>query len=154
MPRKSVVKSAGRKSAKAAPPTAGYSGTPLPKKMGVDGGRSVLLLRAPKGFEDQIRDPAGGQTIKRGGRGPAEVVIWFVKRRSELEEGLDAAIASMAQGGGLWVAWPKKASGVVTDVTEDVIRNAGLAKGIVDYKVCAIDATWSGLKFARRKKKP
>lgn len=149
MPRKPAPKPV--KTRVAASPT-GYSGTPLPKKLGVDGDRSVILLHAPKGFEEVIRDGSGVQKIRRGDRGQADVVIWFIKSRGELEERLDAAIAAMAEGGGLWIAWPKKASGIVTDLSEDDIRDAALPKGIVDYKVCAIDATWSGLKFARRKK--
>ena len=149
MPRKAAAKPVKTRVAAA---TAGYSGTPLPKKLGVDGERSVMLLNAPKGFEAAIDDGSGQQQIKRGGSDQADVVICFVKSKAELADQLASAIAAMAEGGGLWFAWPKKASGIVTDVTEDDIRNAALPKGIVDYKVCAIDATWSGLKFARRKK--
>ena len=155
MPRKPITKPAmptkSKKPAASGEP-AGYSGTPLPKKLGVDGDRSVLLMNAPKGFEELIRDDSGMQRIKRGGSGSADVVIWFVKNRGEMDDGLDRAIAAMAEGGGLWIAWPKKASGIVTDVSEEVVRETGLAAGIVDYKVCAIDATWSGHKFARRKR--
>jgi hypothetical protein len=140
-----------KKSAEPAAP-AGYSGTPLPRKLGVDGDRVVILLHAPKGFENLIRDESGLQRIKRGDRGQADVVIWFVKKRSELKSRLPVAKKAIAEGGAIWFAWPKKASGVVTDITEDVIRKIGLANGLVDYKVCAIDETWSGLKFARRKK--
>jgi hypothetical protein len=78
-----------------------------------------------------------------------DLVVWFVRRRLELETGILRIGAEMGQG--LWVAWPKKASGLKTDVTEDVVRGAGLANGLVDYKVCAINEVWSGLKFARRK---
>lgn len=152
MPRRPVDQPVKKKAVKPAPAPAGYSGTPLPKKLGVDGDRSVLLMNAPMGFEDLIRDDSGMQRIKRGRSGSADVVIWFVKNRGELDDGLDRAIAAMAEGGGLWIAWPKKASGIVTDVSEDVVRETGLAAGIVDYKVCAIDATWSGHKFARRKR--
>ncbi len=129
--------------------TAGYSKTPLPKKLGVDGDRTVLLIGAPTGFDNTIglkkRDP-------RLVRAKADVVILFVKSKAELKRSLPRALRAMALGGGLWIAWPKKSSGVVTDVSEDTVRNAGLKSGVVDYKVCAIDDTWSGLKFARRKK--
>lgn len=152
MPRKPAARPNEAAKTRAPALTSGYSGTPLPKKLGVDGDRTVLLLNAPKGFEAIVDDGSGRQRIKRGGRGQGDVVICFVKSRAELESCVSDAIAAMAEGGGLWFAWPKKASGIVTDVTEDVIRNAALPKGIVDYKVCAIDATWSGLKFARRKK--
>lgn len=131
--------------------TSGYSGTPLPKKLGVDKAESVALLDAPKGFETQI---AGGNTrteIRRGARGTADVVIWFVKSEARFRAGLKKAIKTMGNSGALWIAWPKKASGVVSDLSEGIIRTTALANGIVDYKVCAIDATWSGLKFARRK---
>jgi hypothetical protein len=131
---------------------AGYSGTPLPQKLGVDGDRTVILLHAPKGFESLIRDKSGLQHIRRGDRGQADVVIWFVKKQSELKSRLSAAKQAIAEGGAIWFAWPKKASGVATDISEDVIRKVGLANGLVDYKVCAIDEVWSGLKFARRKK--
>ncbi len=149
MPRKPAAKPVKTRVAAA---SSGYSGTPLPKKLGVDGDRSILLLNAPKEFEATIDDGSGAQQIKRGARGQADVVICFVKSKAELADQLTSAIAAMAEGGGLWFAWPKKASGIVTDLSENDIRDAALPKGIVDYKVCAIDATWSGLKFARRRK--
>jgi hypothetical protein len=82
-------------------------------------------------------------------RGAPELTIWFISSKRELEGRMQEIAASMGQG--LWIAWPKKASGIKTDVTEDVVRDCALPHGIVDYKVCAINATWSGLKFARRK---
>ncbi|MBI5764110.1 MAG: DUF3052 family protein [Planctomycetes bacterium] len=132
--------------------TSGYSGTPLPKKLGVDKAETVALLDAPKGFETQIAAGNSRTEIRRGARGTADLVIWFVKTEAKFRAGLKKAKQTMADGGGLWIAWPKKASGVVSDLSEGVIRTAALANGIVDYKVCAIDATWSGLKFARSKK--
>jgi hypothetical protein len=131
--------------------TSGYSGTPLPKKLGVDGGRSVLLIGAPDGFEKSICD-GSTQDVRRAGKKPADVVMLFSKSEADFTKRLPAAKSAMNEGGGLWIAWPKKASGVKTDLTENVIREHGLAAGLVDYKVCAIDATWSGLKFARAKK--
>jgi hypothetical protein len=131
--------------------TSGYSGTPLPKKLGVDGDRSVILLHAPKGFENLIRDRDGGLRIRRGDRGQADVVIWFAKQQAELKKRLAAAKKAIAEGGAMWIAWPKKTSGVRSDLSEDAVRAVALAAGLVDYKVCAIDDTWSGLKFARRR---
>lgn len=131
----------------------GYSGTPLPKKLGVDGDKSVLLMEAPEGFEAKIGVAKGDKRVRRGGRGKADVVILFVGSRAEYQKKLPGAINSMEEGGGLWAAWPKKSSGVKTDIDENFIRDLGLESGIVDYKVCAIDEMWSGLKFARRRAK-
>lgn len=128
----------------------GYSGTPLPKKLGVDKGRSVNLLHAPKGFEALIRGD-GRSRIRKGGRAPADVVIWFVKKKAELAGRLPMAMKAMTEGGALWLAWPKKTSCVASDLSEGTVRQVALKRGLVDYKVCAIDETWSGLKFARRR---
>jgi len=130
-------------------PLAGYSGTPLVKKLGIKPDTTVALLGAPRGFRRELVDlPASVRLVTRASP-PADLVIWFVTARKDLEAGVAAARRQMTSG--LWVAWPKRASGVVTDVTEDVVRAAGLANGLVDYKVCAVNAIWSGLKFARRK---
>jgi hypothetical protein len=128
---------------------AGYSGTPLVKKLGIKPGTRVALLGAPRGFRSELKEPPPGVRFETTlGRAP-DLAIWFVHSRREVDGRMGQVAASM--GSGLWVAWPKKASGVVTDVTEDVIRAAGLSHGLVDYKVCAINAVWSGLKFARRR---
>jgi hypothetical protein len=128
---------------------AGYSGTPLVRKLGIKPDSRLVLMGAPRGFRATLAGLPAGVRIGTLLDGAPDLAIWFVSSRREVEGRMPQIAAAMGQG--LWVAWPKKASGVVTDVTEDVIRNAGLAHGIVDYKVCAIDATWSGLKFARRK---
>lgn len=133
--------------AKAKP--AGYSGTPLVQKLGIKPATSLALLGAPQGFTEQLDGLPGDVRIVKKLDGAPDLAIWFVRSRREVEGRMPEVSGAMGQG--LWVAWPKKASGVVTDVTEDVIRAAGLANGIVDYKVCAIDVTWSGLKFARRR---
>ena len=108
---------------------------------------------APAGFPGDPRitaDPLpDGVAISTRASGVPELTIWFVTRRKELEG--DIARVSVAMGQGLWIAWPKKSSALAVDVTEDVVRNAGLAHGLVDYKVCAIDPTWSGLAFKRRR---
>jgi hypothetical protein len=130
---------------------AGYSGTPLPKKLGIKAGSTVALSGAPPDFENTLGLLPEDVTIRRQVRGRSDRVLWFVKRVSDLERGVKRMESSLADGGGLWIAWPKKASGVVTDLTQADVRRVGLASGLVDYKICAIDATWSGLLFARRK---
>ena len=129
---------------------AGYSGTPLPKKLGIRDGTRVALVGAPKGFERTLGALPSGATLRREGRAKADIVILFVTKATELERRLPA-VARLIEVGGLWIAWPKRASGVATDLTEDAIREAALPLGLVDHKVCAIDATWSGLRFAWRR---
>lgn len=130
---------------------AGYSGTPLPKKLGVKAGSLVVVVNMPDGFVAQLGAMPLGARLSTRAVGSPDLVVWFARSKRELDGRVASIGALVATGGGLWIAWPKKASGVVTDLTEDVVRGAGLAHGLVDYKVCAIDATWSGLKFARRK---
>lgn len=146
-----------RKPAKGTPPAvaprvpAGYSGTPLPKKLGIKAGQTVLLLGAPDGFESTLGSlPEDVRLVSRSAR-PVELVILFAKSRADLAKCFPASVKAMAEGGGLWISWPKKASGVLTDLTENDVRGTGLKSGLVDYKICAIDETWSGLKFARRR---
>lgn len=123
--------------------TAGYSGTPLVRKLGVEAGMRIAVLDAPEGFDV-------GPAARRLG-GSKDMVIVFVTARRDLERRLDALRRAIAPDGMVWVAWPKKASKVPTDVTEDVVREVVLPTGLVDVKVCAIDATWSGLKVVIRK---
>lgn len=123
--------------------TAGYSGKALPDKLGVKPGMKLAVLGAPEGFD------VGPATSRLGGS--KDMVIVFVTARRELERRLDALRRAIAPDGMVWVAWPKKASKVATDVTEDVVRDVVLPAGLVDVKVCAIDATWSGLKVVIRK---
>jgi len=127
---------------------AGYSGTPLVKKLGIKPDSSLALVGAPRGFRKELVGlPARVRVTSRAAGGP-DLIVWFVTSARSLDARIAATGRSM--GAGLWIAWPKKASGVVTDVTEDVVRRAGLAHGLVDYKVCAINETWSGLKFAKK----
>jgi hypothetical protein len=91
-----------------------------------------------------------GIALRDRARGPLDVVLYFVTRRAELERRLDRLAASLDPAGGLWVAWPKRASGIDTDVTEDVVREVALPRGLVDNKVCAIDDVWSGLRLVIR----
>jgi hypothetical protein len=135
------------------PPSAlaGYSGTPLPKKLGIKEHTAVVLVNAPDAFERTLTPLPPGVTVRHGGRGARDLTIWFVSSRRELEDGIGVR-AGLVGDGGLWIAWPKRASGVATDVTQNDVRRIGLASGLVDYKISAIDDTWSGLKFATRKR--
>jgi hypothetical protein len=127
---------------------AGYSGTPLPRKLGIKPGHRVLLIAAPKTF---TLDVDGDVTVqKRVGREPYDVALAFCANRADAERRMDTLPAHIKTAGALWLAWPKKASGVRTDLDDNVIRAIGLNAGLVDVKVCAIDDTWSGEKFVRR----
>ncbi len=123
---------------------AGYSGTPLPQKLGIKDGSKVALVNAPTGFADVLG--VGGKD-----RAPLDVIVLFVTRRAELERQLGSCRGKMQPDAGLWIAWPKKASKVPTDITEQTIRDVALPTGLVDNKVCAIDETWSGLRLVIRK---
>jgi hypothetical protein len=129
---------------------AGYSGKPLTQKLGVKEGATVVLVDAPEGAEALLTPLPAGATLRRGNRGRREITIWFVTARRELERRFEA-VARAVGGGTLWMAWPKRASGVATDITEDTVREVALPAGLVDTKVCAIDATWSGLRLTRRR---
>ncbi|HVU04846.1 MAG TPA: hypothetical protein VHE30_24010 [Polyangiaceae bacterium] len=131
---------------------AGYSSTPLPKKLGIKEGSRVLLLGAPKDFERTLGAlPALASLARKAPRGgPFDVVIRFFTSEAELGREFGHAKAHLATDGGLWIAWPKKASGVPTDVTENTVRACALASGLVDNKVCAIDDVWSGLRVVYR----
>ena len=127
----------------------GYSGTPLVKKLGIKPASTLALVSAPDGFSKELVGlPADVRIVTRAA-GTPDLGIWFVRSRRDLDARIRPIGARL--GGALWIAWPKKASGVVTDITENAVRDAGLAHGLVDYKVCAITDVWSGLKFARRK---
>lgn len=129
---------------------AGYSGTPLPKKLGIKPGTTVALVDAPAGFERTLGALPDGVRLRRSARGACEVALWFVGTKAACARGLHAW-ARRDDWRALWICWPKKASGVRTDLTGGAVRTFALAAGLVDYKVCAVDATWSGLCFARRK---
>lgn len=129
---------------------AGYSGTPLPKKLGIREKYAVVLINPPEHFERKLEPLPSGVEIVDDPRG-ANVTVLFASSQSELVRDFRGLTKALPEKTVLWVAWPKKASGVVTDLTENVVREFGLGAGWVDYKVCAIDETWSGLCFARRK---
>jgi hypothetical protein len=128
----------------------GYSGTPLVQKLGIKPGARLALLRAPDGFDAVLGELPAGVTVLRRLGARVDVALAFFLSRSELERRLPALSAAIDPAGGLWIAWPKRASGVATDVTEDVVREVGVAGGLVDNKVCAIDETWSGLRLVYR----
>ena len=121
---------------------AGYSGTPLPKKLGITEGSTLALIGAPPGLIDRL--PPGVE-VKHQARGSADVVVAFFTQRREFERRIDALARMVFPAGGLWVAWPKRSSGIETTMHEDVVREVALPLGLVDNKVCAIDETWSGL---------
>jgi CheY-like chemotaxis protein len=129
---------------------AGYSGTPLPKKLGIREKSSVVLVNAPDRFERKLEPLPAGAEI-RGEADGANVVLLFVTSLAELARDFRPLAKALSQKVAFWIAWPKKASGVKTDVTENLLREFALDAGWVDYKVCAIDETWSGLCFARKK---
>jgi hypothetical protein len=130
---------------------AGYSGTPLPKKLGIKPGQRVLLLGAPEGFEaDVLGDLPEGVRVGRSARGEADVIVSFHTERADLARRMPVLRKAMVANAGLWIAWPKKASKVPTDLTENAVRELALANVLVDNKVAALDATWSGLRLVIR----
>jgi hypothetical protein len=129
---------------------AGYSGTPLAKKLGIKVGQRVAFPGAPDDFATLLGELPKGVSIRGRAAGPLDVIVFFTKRRAELERRLPTLRRAMDPAAGLWIAWPKRSSGVETDMTEDVARELGLANRLVDNKVCAIDETWSGLRLVIR----
>ena len=131
---------------------AGYSGTPLVQKIGIKAGHRVVLRNHPASFLRYLgRLPQGVKPSERLG-GKANVVVFFTDKLARLEKDFAALARSLEPDGMLWIAWPKRASGLPTDLTEDVVRRVALERGLVDVKVCAIDDTWSGLKLVIRLK--
>jgi hypothetical protein len=128
---------------------AGYSGTPLIKKLGVKPGFKVVFVNAPSGFIDTLELPEG-VVVHRAARTQLDFVLLFVKSQKELKQKFSLLAAKLTPSGMLWVSWPKKISGVQSDLNENIVREIGLAGGMVDVKVCAIDEVWSGLKFVFR----
>jgi hypothetical protein len=129
---------------------AGYSGTPLPKKLGIKEGHRVAFPNEPTEFRAALGELPGGVEVRRQARGPLDVIVAFFTRRADFERRLERLEANLERDGGLWIAWPKRSSGVATDMTEDVVREVALPRGLVDNKVCAIDETWSGLRLVIR----
>jgi CheY-like chemotaxis protein len=131
----------------------GYSGVPLPKKLGIKAGSTVALVDAPEPFDKTLGDlPEGARLLAEDG-GSFDLMLWFVRSSAQLQSGMKRMAARIGDKP-LWIIWPKKTSGLALDLTQQSVRSSGLAEGLVDYKVCAVDATWSGLLFRRRKSPP
>ena len=130
----------------------GYSGTPLPKKLGIKEGFRISLTNAPDDVTAELKIALSSCESSRDGRQPIDFAMLFTKSESELAKEFKRIGNRLAPAGMLWISWPKKSSGVATDVDENVVREIGLAAGLVDVKVCAVTEIWSGLKFVRRVK--
>jgi len=131
----------------------GYSGTPLPRKLGIGEGDEVALIGAPEWLEDSLRAVPDVASLHTDLQDDAryDVMLAFVTQRAELEAELPRLRARMAPACGLWIAWPKRASGLQTDMTDNVVREVALPTGLVDNKVCAIDDTWTGVRLVIRR---
>jgi hypothetical protein len=130
---------------------AGYSNTPLARKLGIQPAARVALVNAPVGLPTLLGPlPPGAVFLDATGEEPSDVILFFVRGRAEVLASFGGLADRLARNGGLWVCWPKKASGVVTDLTEDVVRAIGLEAGLVDNRICAVDGTWSALRFVYR----
>jgi hypothetical protein len=129
---------------------AGYSGKPLVAKLGLKPDTRIAIVNAPTGYDRVLGKLPLGVTRQRRVAGPLDFIQCFTHSKGELERRFPVLERALAPAGMLWISWPKQASGVATDLTEDVIRAIGLAHGLVDVKVVAVDEVWSGLKFVRR----
>jgi hypothetical protein len=131
---------------------AGYSGTPLPKKLGVRENLRLALINAPQNFRSQLGDlPTDTKIVKRLTK-PLDLILLFVDSEKNLANQFPAVSNKLSSNGMIWIAWPKKSSGVATDLSFERVQRIGLACGLVDVKICAIDEVWSGLKFVYRLK--
>jgi CheY-like chemotaxis protein len=131
----------------------GYSNTPLPKKLGIKANMAIALINCPDGFKKLLGElPRGTILVEKTGKSH-DLMVWFLLSEKELRGGIKKMKAGLAEKGCLWIAWPKKTSGIQSDLSQVVVRKIGLDAGLVDFKVCSIDDTWSGLKFVKRKLK-
>jgi hypothetical protein len=128
---------------------AGYSKTPLPQKLGIKAGSTVAVIDAPEGFLDTLAPLPDDVTFSSTARKP-DLTLWFVRSRKAHASKL-ARIVKLAEHGHVWTIWPKLSSALASDISETYVRGVSLEAGLVDFKVCAVDDTWSGLKFAKRK---
>jgi hypothetical protein len=131
---------------------AGYSGTPLPQKLGIKDGTRLGLVRAPEGFTSTLGALPAGVVPRKlaAGKATYDVIVCFTRTMAEVARDIPTLKQRLDPAGGLWMAWPKQASGVETDVNENLVRARGLDAGLVDNKVCAINGVWSGLRFVVR----
>ena len=127
-----------------------YSARSLVEKLGIKPGTRIAIVNAPRGYSKTLGKLPAGVTVANVARGTVPFIHFFVVERTVLEKRLPALLRALAPAGALWISWPKKASGVATDITEDVVRAVALPTGLVDVKVAAIDEVWSGLKLVRR----
>ena len=131
---------------------AGYSGTPLTKKLGIKEGSRIVFARAPKGFQQEVGElPPRVRFVTRAGN-PIDIILLFAKSHSVLKKDFVRMAKRLSPNGMLWVAWPKKSSGVPTDLSFNNVQRVGLEAGLVDVKICAVNEVWSGLKFVYRLK--
>jgi hypothetical protein len=130
----------------------GYSGTPLPRKLGIKEHTRVALLDVPAEINSELKEPLSSCQILTDGRGPLDFILLFVKSQAELKQQFSRIARHLAPTGMFWVAWPKKTSGVPCDLNENDVRRIGLEIGLVDVKVCSVSEVWSGLKFVIRVK--
>ena len=131
---------------------AGYSGKPLVQKLGIKAGSTIAILHAPRSYDRTLGKVPARVTERAGATGGLDFIQFFTSEKRELEHEFGRLARALAPAGALWISWPKKSAHVPTDLTEDVIRAIGLANGLVDVKVIAVDEIWSGLKFVRRVK--
>lgn len=143
------AKKARKKSSKTG---TGYSGTPLVKKLGFKEGFRAAFPGEPPGFRSVLGTLPAGAVVSRELKKPLDLILFFAKRKSELQKSFPKFVRKLSPKGMLWIAWPKKSSGVTTDLSFDVVQKAGLGAGMVDTKICAVDETWSGLRFVIRVK--
>ena len=129
---------------------AGYSGTPLPKKLGIKPGHRVLLLSAPDGFDETLGELPEGVQVGRAARGTADVIVSFHTERADLARRMPKLREAMDPAAGLWIAWPKKAAQIETDLSFEAVQEIGLDAGLVDNKSCSIDESWQALRFVYR----
>jgi hypothetical protein len=132
---------------------AGYAGRPLPKKLGIKTGCTAVLIDAPPNFEETLGELPEKVIVRRDRPESADLIIWFTTSTADLEVRIKTMGDLLGKKASMWIAWPKKSSGKAGDLTQQDVRRIGLASGLVDYKICSIDFTWSGLLFTRRKPK-
>ena len=130
-----------------------YSGTPLLEKLGITTGSIVALLGAPESFEDTLGALPDQVRLRKQARGESDIILLFARSFTDLKKRFPAAVKILKRGGRLWIVWPKKKSNIESELTQNVVRDFGLGTGLVDYKICAIDETWSGLCFTQRRSK-
>jgi hypothetical protein len=129
----------------------GYAGTPIPQKLGIKPGYTVSIVGAPPGFRNTLGELPENVVLRDGVRGQSNLTLWFAKSRRELEERLQR-MKIFSKNAGLWIIWPKQTSKIQTDLGQPIVREAGIAAGMTDFKICSIDPTWSGLRFTLREK--